>query len=249
MGTLQWREHLDSSVRRERRIQWQLGVDLDAELRAPVVESLQLFQRGLSSPGIDFRTKIRRSCPRELAQCVDLYVAEKAIHSDLLCRWLWEAGAEPAKRHVVDFAFRHFRRRFDWAREMGLLLTAEMVSIPFFRVLSSQVDDTVTRQVLESILADQAYHLGFHIDQLRPALAERGTAERFVIQQAWGGAFTSALGIVIGTNRAVFGALDYDPLCYWTDAWNLYAQVQTGLFGSQHLAGVIGRDPRLKFAL
>lgn len=249
MGTLQWREHLDSSVRRERRIQWQLGVTLEAQLRDPVIASLQLFQRGLTSPGVDFRTKIRRACPRELADCVDLYVQEKAVHSELLCRWLWEADSAPTRRHVVDFAFRHFRRRFDWAREMGLLLTAEMVSMPYFRVLSNHVADPVTRQVLESILADQAYHLGFHIDHLRPELQQRSSSERFFIQQAWGVAFTSALGVVITSNREVFDALGYDRLTFWTDAWNLFAQVQTGLCGSQHLSSVLSRDPRLKFAL
>lgn len=249
MSTLQWQEHFEHSVRRERRVQWQLGVQLRPEHRDPIIASIQLFQRGLSSPGLDFRTKIRRACPREFADCVDLYVQEKAVHSELLLRWLWAADAEPSKRHVVDFTFRHVRRRFDWAREMAILLTAEMVSMPFFRVLSNHVDDPVTRQVVESVLADQAWHLGFHIDTLRAELESRSGRERFLIQQAWGAMFTSALTVVISTNGAVFDALKYDRLTFWTDAWNLFAQVQTGLTGSQHLASVLGRDPRLKFAI
>jgi len=249
MGTLQWRDHFHSSLRRERTIQWTLGVRLDASIAAPVLTSLQVLQRGLSSPGIDLRTKVRKVHSREYAECIDAYVLEKQIHSELLSKLLWEAGSEPAKRAWVDFFFRHFRRRFDWLPELAILLTAEMVSMPFFRVVCNNVDCPVVRQVLESIMADQSYHLGFHIDHLRPEIASRSPLERLAIQQAWSAFFSAALSLLIASNRAVFSALEYDRLAFWTDAWNLFAQVQTGLNGSRHLASVLGRDPRLKFAL
>jgi len=249
MGTMQWREHFASSVRRDRRVSWDIGVHLPEPVREPVLASLQTFQRGLTSPGMHLRTRVRQQCPAEYADCVDLYVQEKNIHAELLAQLLWRTGSEPTRRAMIDFAFRRVRRRFDWAREMMILLTAEMASMPFFRVLSSSIDDAVTRQVLESIMADQSYHLGFHIDHLRPELEERDNMERLVLQQAWSAMFGSLLGVIMVDNRDVFRALGYERLTYWTDAWNLFAQVQSGLTGSPHLASVIGRDPRLKFAL
>lgn len=249
MGTMQWLDHFRSSVRRERNIHWELGVHLPDDVREPVLGALQVFQRGLTSPGLSLRGKIRASCSREYAECIDLYVMEKQIHSELLVHLLWEAGSKPARRAAVDFMFRRFRRRFDWARELSIVLTAEIVSMPLFRVICNNVDDPIVRQVMESIMADQAYHLGFHIDHLRPELQGRSELERLMIQQAWGAFFTTALTVVIATNRDIFRALGYDRLAFWTDAWNLFAQVQTGLNGSNHLASVLGRDPRLKFAL
>lgn len=249
MGTMQWLDHFRGSVRRERQIQWGLGVRLPDDVRDPVLTSLKVFQRGLSSPGLDLRTKVRRGCPREYAECIDLYVQEKQVHAELLMRVVWEAGDEPARRAWIDFLFRHFRRRFDWANELTILLTAEMVAMPFLRVVSNHVQDPVVRQVLESILADQAYHLGFHIDHLRPELAKRTSWERFAHQQAWTSFFGTALSLVMVDNRTVFEALGYNRLAFWTDAWNLFAQVQGGLNGSQHLAPMLSRDPRLKFAI
>lgn len=198
---------------------------------------------------MNLRTKVRRACTPEYARCIDLYVAEKAVHADLLMRLLWDAGSEPSKRQWTDFLFRHVRRRFDWARELVVILTVEMASSPFFRILANNVDDPTVRRVLELILEDQAYHLGFHIDHLREVMEGRTGLERLALQQLSGALFATTLSIVIADHRELFAALGYDKLKYWTDAWNLFAQVQTGLNGSQHLAAVLGRDPRLKFAL
>jgi hypothetical protein len=249
MGTLQWREHFRGSVKRDRGIDWSHGIRLRADVRDPLIRSLQTFQRGMTSPGVDLRTKIRRAGDAEFADCIDLYVQEKNIHSELLMRLLWEAGSEPARRAAIDFLFRRFRRRFDWVRELSIIATAEMVAIPFFRAVANSVDCPLTRQVLESILADLAYDLGFHIDHLRNELERRPSFERLAVQQAWSAFFASMLGVVMVDNRDVFRALRYDPLAFWTDAWNLFAQVQTGLVGSHHLASVLGRDPRIKFAI
>ena len=249
MGTMQWLNHFQASASRPREIDWGRGVQLDPSLRAPVLEALQTFQRGLTSPGINLRTKVRRSCEREYAECVDLYVAEKAIHSDLLMRVLWELGSQPANRSWPDFLFRRVRRQFDWTKELMLLLTVEIASMPYFRILANNVGCPLVTDVLEVILEDQAYHLGFHIDHLREVMSERSGAERILVQQAWGTMFASTLSVVLADNRDVFRGLDYPKLSYWTDAWNLFAQVQTGLYGSAHLNALISRDPRIQFAL
>jgi hypothetical protein len=246
---MQWLTHFESSVHRERPIPWARGIHLDPSVRGPVVEALRVFQRGLTSSGIDLRSKVRQSCDAPYAQCIDLYVQEKNVHAELLMKWLWEAGSEPTKRVLLDFGFRRFRRRFDWLRELMVILSAEMASMPFFRVLANSIDDPVTNALLEEILADQAYHLGFHIDQLREELAGRSRWERLFQQQAWGAMFGGTLSAVLIETSDVFDALDYDRLAFWTDAWNLFAQVQTGLSGSQHLASILSRDPRIRFTL
>jgi hypothetical protein len=141
------------------------------------------------------------------------------------------------------------RRRFDWAEELMILLTAEMASAPYFRVLHNTVDDKLLQQVLGSIMEDQSYHLGFHIDHLRPELERRSPTERALLLQGWSAFFGSVLSVVIFDNRAVFAALRYDKLTFWTDAWNLFAQVQSGLHGSRHMSALLGRDPRLRFVV
>ncbi len=249
MRTMQWLQHFRASVDRPREVRWDVGVQLDAELRDPVIRSLQTFQRGLTSSAVNLRTKVRQQCEPEYAECVDLYVREKSVHSDLLMRVLWTAESGPRKRLWVDFMFRHLRRRFDWAREVMVILTAEMASMPFFRVLANNAGDPLVKEVLEIVLEDQAYHLGFHIDHLRDEMHGRSNLERLALQQAWGGLFASTLSVVMADNRTVFQVLEYDKLAFWTDAWNLFSQIQTGLNGSQHLAALLGRDPRLKFAL
>lgn len=249
MGTMQWLNHFRASVSRPRDIDWDQGIRLEPELAGPVIRSVQTFQRGLTSPGVNLRTKVRRSCPPEYAECIDLYVAEKAIHADMLIRVLWAAGSEPAKRAWPDFLFRHFRRRFDYTRELMVLLTVEMATMPFFRILANQVGCPLITDVAESILEDQAYHVGFHIDHLREALGGRDNLEKLGVQQVWATMFSTTLSVVMADNRAVFQALDYPKLSYWTDAKNLFAQVQTGLTGSAHLNALLSRDPRISFAL
>lgn len=249
MGTMQWLNHFHGSATRPRDVDWEQGVQVDPAILEPVLRSLQSFQRGLTSPGTNLRTKVRKSCPPEYAECVDLYVGEKAIHAELLMKLIWALGGEPARRAWPDFFFRRTRRRLDWTRELMLLLTAEMASMPFFRILANQVGCPLINDVIEIIIEDQAYHLGFHIDHLREAMAGRDGMEKLAVQQAWGAMFGSTLMVVMADNREVFEALDYPKMTYWTDAWNLFAQVQTGLTGSAHLNALISRDPRISFAL
>lgn len=249
MGTMQWLAHFERATERKRDIDWTRGLELPEHLRPHVVRSLAIFQRGLTSPGLNLRSKVRQSCTPEFARCVDLYVGEKRVHSELLMRLVWEAGGSPRNRQMADFALRRVRRRADWIWEMLVILTAEMAASPFLRVLANTIEDPLTRQVLESMLEDQAYHLGFHIDALRPEMEQRDNVERLAMQQAWGSVFTATLGVLLTSHRDTFRALDYQKLTFWTDAWNLFAQVQTGLNGSQHLSAILGKDPRLKFAL
>lgn len=249
MGTMQWRAHFRDSVVRERAFSWEDGVQLAPASREPVVVALQHIQRALSSPGLNLRTKVRRSCSREYAECIDLYVKEKGIHADLLAQLLWEMGEEPSKRFWADFLFRRFRRRFGWTGELMVLLTAEMTAVPLFRVIANHTQDPLVTAVLESIIEDEAFHLGFHIDHLRPELRKMSNLSNVAMQHAWGALFSATLSYVMTDLHDLFKTFGYSRLTFWTDAWNLFAQVQTGLNGSEHLNALISRDPRLKFAL
>jgi hypothetical protein len=246
---MQWRAHFRESVSRERDFDWDSEISLSPEIREPVITALQHVQRALSSPGLNLRTKVRFSCSPEYADCIDLYVKEKGVHADLLARLLWELGEQPSKRFWADFAFRRFRRRFGWTGELMVLLTAEMAAVPLFRVMANHIDDPVIKAVLESILEDEAFHLGFHIDHLRPELHKMSNLGNVAMQHAWGALFSTTLTYLMTDLRDLFRTFGYSRLTFWTDAWNLFAQVQTGLNGSEHLNALISRDPRLKFAL
>ena len=249
MGTMQWLGHLRDSVQRERDMDFTRGVTLSEPARAATLRALQFFQRGLSSPGMNLRSKVRQGCPEEYIECIDLYVREKGIHADLLARLIWAMGGEPGKRNVPDFVFRRFRRRFGWTAEIMVLLTAEMVMAPVLRVMVNHVDDPLVRDVVSSILADQAWHIGFHIDHLRPEVRAMSGVENFALQAAWGALFTTTLTVLLAECEPLFESIGYSRLTCWTDAWNLFAQVQTGLNGSDHLNAILSRDPRIRFAL
>ena len=249
MGTMQWVKHFERSVRRERWMGDGQPLRLPPELRQPLVGTLQVFQRGLSSSGHDLRTKVREHCDADYARAVDLYVQEKNIHAEMLAQLLWAAGSHPRGRHASDFLFRRVRRRLDWLPELALLLSVEIASVPYFKMLAHHVDEARFCSVLNDITSDQAYHLGFHIDHLRPALAERSASQRIALQQAWVGLFANTLAALLFETRDVFRTLDLDRHAYWTDAWNLFAQVQSGLHGSAQLGALLTRDPRLKFVV
>lgn len=249
MGTMQWRAHFRDSVNRRRQIDWNHDIHLEPEHREAFVNALQHLQRALSSPGLHLRTKVRFNCPDEYADCIDCYVKEKGVHADMLAQLLWKLGEEPSKRFWGDFLFRRFRRRFGWTGEIMVLLTAEIAAVPLFRIIANHTEDPTITEVIESILEDQAFHLGFHIDHLRPELSTMSSMSNVAMQHAWGVLFSSTLGFLMTDLRALFAALKYSRLSYWTDAWNLFAQVQTGLNGSGHLNALISRDPRIKFVI
>ena len=106
---MQWLNHFRASANRPRAIDWQLGVQLEPQLRRPVLEALQTFQRGLTSPGINIRTKVRRSCEPEYAECIDHYVAEAAwqMNEGSIC------GLGQAAPLPLTTALQHFPGDFE----------------------------------------------------------------------------------------------------------------------------------------
>lgn len=249
MGTMQWLSHFRGSVERERDFDFAQGVHLDPAVREPVMQALSFFQRALSTPGMDLRSKVRRNASAEYVECTDLYVEEKNLHADLLARLLWAAGEEPGRRNLPDFLFRRVRRRLPWQPEIVVLLTAEIVMVPVMRVISNHVRDPLVKDIADSILFDQSFHIGFHLDHLRGEMQRLGSLSNVAVQAAWAGMFTSALTVLLRECHPLFDAIGYSRLTCWTDAWHLFSTVQAGLNGSDHLNSLIGRDPRIRFAI
>lgn len=249
MGTMQWLSHFRDSVERERTYDFGQGVSLDPAIREPVMGALSFFQRALSTPGMDLRTKVRRGCPDEYIECIDLYVREKSHHADALAQLLWAAGEEPGRRNVADFMFRRLRRRLDWQPELLVLLTGELVMVPVMRVISNHVKDPLVKAVVDDILFDQSFHIGFHLDHLRAEVRKLGSLGNVAMQATWASLFTSALSVLLRECHPLFNAIGYSRLTCWTDAWHLFATVQAGLNGSDHLNSLLMRDSRIRFAL
>lgn len=249
MGTMQWLAHFRDSSERPRVREISATLDLEPALRAPIVQTLTFFQRALSTPGMDLRSKVRRSCPDEYVECIDYYVREKNVHADMLARVIWALGGEPERRNMPDFVFRRVRRRLDWQPELLVLLTAEMVMVPVMRVIANHVREPEIKAVIEDILLDQAFHIGFHLDHLRTEVRSLSSMGNVAMQAAWSSMFAAALTVLLRECHPFFDAVGYSRLTCWTDAWHLFATVQTGLNGSDHLNSLLMRDPRLRFAL
>lgn len=249
MGTMQWLVHFQDSVARPRNFDFSRPLELEPYQRGPLLQALGFFHRAINTPGIDLRTKIRKNAPVEYVKSVDLYVREKGIHAELLAQLIWRLEGEPARRNVPDFMFRRLRRRLPWQQELAVLLTGELVMVPVLRVIANSVTDPLTKEVIQSILADQAFHIGFHLEHLKMEVRQLGSLGNVAMQTVWSSFFASMLGVLLTECHDMFDALGYSRLTCWTDAWHLFAQVQVGLNGSNHLNPILMHDGRLRFAL
>lgn len=249
MGTMQWRAHFRESVERPRTYDFDQGISLDPSIKAPLIGALRFFQRSLNSAGLDLRTKVRQNCSEEYIECIDLYVREKAIHAEQLAQLIWAADGEPGRRNVPDFLYRRLRRRLDWQPELVALLTGELVMLPVMRVIANQVKDPLVSQVVNDIVYDQSFHIGFHLDHLREEVRKLSSIKNVAMQATWASFFASSLTILLAECHPFFDAVSYPRLTCWTDAWNLFSLVQGGLNGSDHLNSSLMRDGRIRFAL
>jgi len=249
MGTMQWRAHFRDSVERPRTYDFEQGIQLDPDVKMPLIGALRFFQRGLNSAGLDLRTKVRKNCSPEYIECIDLYVREKSIHAELLAQLLWAGGAEPGRRNVPDFLYRRLRRRLQWQPELVALLTGELVMLPVMRVIANQAKDPLVAAVVNDIIYDQSFHIGFHLDHLREEVRKLSAMQNVGVQALWASFFASSLTVLLAECHPFFDAIAYPRLTCWTDAWNLFSLVQGGLNGSDHLNSNLMRDGRIRFAL
>jgi hypothetical protein len=182
--------------------------------KAAVATSIQQFQLGEGSKGRRLLARGKRYARAAndpfFAAALDLFIKEEQQHSDYLAAFMQSQGIPRVARHWVDTAFRRLRGLSGLELSLTVLVTAEIIAMPYYRALRDATGSQTLKMICRRILEDEAAHLRFQASMLGRVGSHRNPA----MQQATGKLhrqfLQGTIALVWLEHRGVFEAACYD---------------------------------------
>jgi hypothetical protein len=134
------------------------------EVRA-VGHSIQQFQLGEYARGRGLRRRAASDpllgSDRWFLEALDLFIAEEQGHSGMLGRFLDREGIPRLTDNWLDGAFRGLRKLAGLEVCVTVLVTAEILAVPFYQALRDATRSPLLRNICTRILRDEAAHLKY----------------------------------------------------------------------------------------
>lgn len=183
----------------------------EAEKRR-ITSSIQQFQLGEGSDGKGLLRRGwahgRATSDPYFAAGLALFIREEQRHSAYLGRFLDREGIPRLSSHWVDQVFRYLRSLsgLEWCTRV--LVTAEVIAIPYYRALRDATESPLLRAICERILADEAQHLQYQAHNLARLTRHRSPWSARLCETAHCGFLLATFAVVCASNQRVFRAAD-----------------------------------------
>jgi hypothetical protein len=175
-----WAEHFRSAANSLPTIPWSDEYRLTDEERAAITPSIQQFQLGEGAEGKHFQQRAMQFCERQgethYPAALALFIAEEQRHSADLARFMESQDIPRLERHWVDGGFRRLRKLAGLELCVVVLVTAEVIAVPYYRALQAATNCPTLIALCGRILKDEASHLQFQADALAMLRETRGAA-------------------------------------------------------------------------
>ena len=204
---------------------------LSAAERRLVTRSIQQFQLGEWARGRGL--KRRASAHPVLATDpwfipgLELFIAEEQSHSGILGRFLDGQGIPRLTNHWLDAVFRRLRKLAGLEVCATVLVTAEVLAIPFYQALRDATRSHLLRSICVRVLCDEAAHLNYQaltLGLIRGPLGERARAIRSLGHSIL---FHCTALLLWQQHHRVFRAAGWDSRRFWSDAHQGFSLLQS----------------------
>jgi len=164
---------------------WDDGYVLTAAERRSIAKSIAQFQLGEGAEGRRLQERGRQYAQRvgdtHFSQALALFVKEEQRHSADLGRFMDAQGLLRLSKHWVDSTFRRLRLLAGLELCLRVLVTAEIIAVPYYRALGSATASELLNAISCRILEDEAGHLKFQSSMLaRLADGRRSVVSRLI---------------------------------------------------------------------
>lgn len=158
---------------------WDAPDTLTDDEKTCIGKSIAAFQLGEYSEGKGLMKAAaafaeKRGCP-DLVPITKLFIGEEQNHAMILKRFMALHGIEPLKKNWTDNVFRRLRKNVGFEVSVSVLITAEVVSLVYYRALRRGTGSRLLKAICDKILADEAAHITYesqllnHLREARPA--------------------------------------------------------------------------------
>lgn len=225
-----WQRHFLRNRHAGGDLPWQDTSRLNPAERRLVARSIQQFQLGEWARG---RGLMRRASSHPVfaadpwfVAALELFIGEEQGHSGILGRFLDHEGIPRLKNNWLDAIFRRLRKLAGLEACVTVLVTAEVLAIPFYQALRDATSSRLLRSICMRVLCDEAAHLNYQA--LTLGLIRRSMCRRVRSIHALGHSvlFHGTAAVLWQQHRRVFRAAGWSFRRFWMDARREFARFQ-----------------------
>lgn len=170
LESAQWSEYFRDNCLAPHELPWEDLYSLTSGERSTLETSIQQFQLGEGSDGKRLLKRgeefARRARDPEFTAALLLFIQEEQRHSTHLGRFMEQQGIPTLRQHWVDSVFRRLRGLAGLELSLSVLVTAELIAVPYYRALHDATESPLLCAICRRILADEAAHLRFQASLL-----------------------------------------------------------------------------------
>ena len=189
------------------------AVQLTDRERSTITSSIQQFQLGEGSKGqrlLERGQKYGRLANDPLfAGTLEIFIQEEQQHSRYLAAFMESQSIPLARRHWVDTVFRKLRGLAGLELSLTVLVTAEIIAVPYYRALRAATGSPILKMICTRILEDEASHLKFQASMLSRVTNGRLAVFRRALSRLHGLFLLGTILVVWIEHRRVFEAAGY----------------------------------------
>jgi 1,2-phenylacetyl-CoA epoxidase catalytic subunit len=156
------------------------AIQLTEKERRTVIPSIQQFQLGEGSRGqrlLERGQKYGRAVNDPLfASALEIFIKEEQQHSRYLAAFLKSQSIPLLQKQWVDTIFRKLRGLAGLELSLTVLVTAELIAVPYYRALRGATGSPILKMICTRILEDEASHLKFQTSMLARVASARAEA-------------------------------------------------------------------------
>jgi hypothetical protein len=208
-----WHAYFESNVGAYDDLPWLCSYRLSGQERRTIQKSIQQFQLGEGAEGRRLLKRgaawAARSGDAFFVDVLSLFIKEEQRHSRQLLRFMEREGIPSLGGHWVDNVFRRIRVLAGLELELRVLVTAEVIAVPYYRALSRATRSELLAAISDRILEDEAAHLRFQRSMLARLGATRAPGLRCMVWQAHRLFLVGTCCVVWAEHRGVFRAAGY----------------------------------------
>ena len=225
-----WYRHFLDKRNEPDSLPWREPYRLSATELRLVGRSIQQFQLGEWALGRGFKRRAAGhavfAADQWFLPALELFIAEEQGHSAMLGRFLDHEQIPRLTNEWTDEAFRRLRKFAGLELCVTVLVTAEVLAMPFYQALRDATRSNLLRSICVRILCDEAAHLNFQaltIGLARQPLSGRARAFR---SRCHTQLFRATALLLWWQHRRVFRAAGWDFGRFWKDAGRWFALLQ-----------------------
>ncbi len=208
-------------------ISWDAQDALTGDEKSCIEHSIAAFQLGEYSEGKGLLKSAARYAEKldseYLVPITKLFIAEEQNHALLLKRFMDIHNIALIKKNWTDAVFRRLRKNVGFELTITVLITAEIISLVYYRALKRATNSKVLTGICDKILADEGFHIKYESEMINYMRNSKPAAIKLVSAFLHQFLFSGTILIVYFNHKRVLRMGGYDLSDFWAACWSEFA--------------------------